>query len=109
MQTILMSSIQAYATDVAKTPIVYDGASYPYFFVAGADGKPAKDAQGNTSAYNAWTPRMLKAAYNYQASAKDPGAYAHNAKYDIELLYNSIADLNTKLAKPIDMSKMQRG
>jgi hypothetical protein len=108
LQDILMGSIQAYANDVAKTPIVYDSANYPYFMVAGADGKETKDAQGNLVGYNAWTPRLLKAAFNYQVSAKDPGAFAHNAKYDIELLYDSIADLNTKLAKPVDMSKMRR-
>ena len=33
--------------------------------------------------YKAWTARLLKAAYNYQVSVKDPGAFAHNAKYII--------------------------
>jgi hypothetical protein len=31
-------------------------------------------------------------------SPKDPGKLAHNAKYVIQLMYDSIADLNTKLA-----------
>jgi hypothetical protein len=31
-------------------------------------------------------------------STKDPGAFAHNAKYIIELLYDSTEDLNIKLA-----------
>ena len=108
VQDKLYSAIQEYATEVTKTPIAYDGAAYPYFFVAGADGKPATDSSGKTAAYNAWSARLLKAAYNYQLSVKDPGAFAHNAKYVIELLYDSTADLNTKLSKPIDMSKMQR-
>ena len=108
VQDVLYGAIQSYANDVAKTPIVYDGSAYPYFFVAGADGKPAKDDKGNNVAYNAWSARLLKAAYNYQLSVKDPGAFAHNAKYVIELLYDSTADLNTKLATPIDMSKMNR-
>ena len=51
---------------------------------------------------------MLKAAYNYQVSAKDPGAFAHNAKYIIELLYDSIDDLNGKISKPVDMTKLAR-
>ena len=76
--------------------------------VAGSDGKPAKDDKGNTIAYNKWTARLLKAAYNYQASVKDPGAFAHNAKYIIELLYNSIDDLNAKISKPVDMATLHR-
>jgi len=109
LQDTLYASIQAYATEVAKTGIVYDPAAYPYWFAAGADGKPAKDDKGAAVNFNGkWTARLLKAAYNYQLSVKDPGAFAHNAKYVIELLYDSIADLNTKLAKPVDMSAMHR-
>ncbi len=108
LQDILYSSIQMYAQEVAGTPIVYDGATYPYFMVAGSDGKPAKDDKGNNIAYNKWTARLLKAAYNYQASVKDPGAFAHNGKYIIELLYDSIDDLNGKISKPVDMTKLHR-
>ena len=108
LQDTLYKSIQAYAVDVGKTPIVYDPASYPYYFVAGADGKAVKNAKGAATAYNKCTARLLQAAYNYQFTTKDPGSFAHNPKYTIELLYDSIADLNTKLAKPIDMSKMHR-
>ncbi len=108
LQDTLYASIQAYASEVAGAPIVYDAATYPYFMVAGSDGKPAKDDKGNTIAYNKWTARLLKATYNYQASVKDPGAFAHNAKYIIELLYDSIDDLNAKVSKPIDMTKLHR-
>ena len=58
--------------------------------------------------FDAWTPRLLKAAYNYQTSIKDPGAFAHGGKYIIELLYDSIEDLNTKLAEPVDMTALNR-
>lgn len=96
LQETLLASITAYASEVGQKPIKYDGATYPYFL--GEDGK----------AYTAWTARLLKAAYNYQVSAKDPGAFAHNSKYIIELLYDSIEDLNAKLATPVDMSAMAR-
>ena len=43
--------------------------------------------------YVGWTPRLLKAAFNYQYSVKDPGAFAHNAKYVIELLTRLILRL----------------
>ncbi len=110
VQDILYSTMQNYAKEVAGKPLVYDGATYPYYFEAGADGTPAKDDKGNPVAYSTWTARLLEAAYNYQVSVKDPGAYAHNAKYDIELLYDSTADLNSsdKLTTKTDMSKMAR-
>jgi hypothetical protein len=108
LQDILYSSIQAYANEVSKTPIVYDATAYPYFFVADKDGKVAKDDKGNSVGYNAWTARLLKAAYNYQVSVKDPGAFAHNAKYIVELLYDSIDDLNGKVSQPVAMGKLHR-
>ncbi len=109
MQVSLLKAIQSYAKDVAKVGIVYDPAVYPYFMVdKDNDGKADKNDKGATISYNAWTARLLKAAYNYQLSLKDPGAFAHNPKYIIELVYDSTADLNTKLATKIDMSKMVR-
>jgi hypothetical protein len=35
----------------------------------------------------------LRAAYNYQDASKDPGAFAHNSTYIMQLLYDSISDL----------------
>ncbi|MBL8063988.1 MAG: hypothetical protein JNK32_13245 [Anaerolineales bacterium] len=81
LQEILLAEITKYATGTAGAEIKYDGATYPYFM--GADGK----------AYPNWTPRLLKAAYNYQVSLKDPGAFAHGNKYIVQLLFDSIADL----------------
>ena len=98
LQAILYSSIQAYAKEVAGAEIKYDAITYPYFM--GMDGK----------AYPNWTPRLLKAAYNYQTSIKDPGAFAHGGKYIIELLYDSIEDLNAseKLTTKFDVSALTR-
>jgi len=110
LQEILYASLQAYGKEVAGTPVVYDVAAYPYFFAAGADGAPAKDDKGANVAYNTWTPRMLKAAYNYQVSIKDPGSYAHGGKYIIELLYDSIEDVNAseKLTTKFDVATLAR-
>jgi hypothetical protein len=105
----LYTAIQAYAKEVAKTPIVYDAASHPYFFKdTNGDGKTDADEVNGDNRYDAWTARLEKAAFNYQASLKDPGAFAHGGKYIIQLMYDSIADLNSKLATPIDMSAMRR-
>jgi hypothetical protein len=105
VRELLLQGIQMYAEGVAGTPIVYDSASYPYFFIdTNADGQ----ASEGEAAFSNWTPRLLKAAYNYQVSIKDPGAFAHGGKYIIELLYDSTEDLNSALANPIDLSKANR-
>ncbi|HET7144555.1 MAG TPA: hypothetical protein VFI68_11090, partial [Anaerolineales bacterium] len=93
LQATLMAEIQKYAADKAGTGIVYDTAAYPYWF-ADADGDGVADQGDNGPvAYSTWTARLLKAAYNYQVSLKDPGAFAHGNKYIVQLLYDSTADL----------------
>ena len=56
--------------------------------------------------YNSWTPRLLRAAYNYQYSTKDPGTFAHNGKYIIQVLYDSLEDLSK--ATTVDMKGLVR-
>lgn len=109
LQEALYAAIQAYASEVAGTGIVYDAVTYPYFMAdADGDGVGDKTDSGGNASYPAWTGRLLKAAYNYQVSVKDPGAFAHGNKYIIQLIFDSIEDLNTALAAPIDMSAMSR-
>jgi hypothetical protein len=43
--------------------------------------------------FNSWTARLLQAAYNYDFVSKDPGAYAHNSDYVIQILSDALADL----------------
>ncbi len=94
LQEILLAEIQKYAAGKAGAGIVYDPAAYPYFLLdKDGDGQPDKNDQGANIGYNAWTARLLKAAYNYQVSIKDPGAFAHGNKYIVQLLYDSIEDL----------------
>jgi hypothetical protein len=61
--------------------LVYDSHRYPYFF----------DTAGER--YGNWTPELMRAAFNYQAAQKDPGAWAHNGKYVIQVLYDSLESL----------------
>lgn len=109
IQEKLYAAIRSYADNVVGTPIIYDIHAYPYFFIdTNANSEVDEGEAIYPNRYTSWTPRLLKAAYNYQMSLKDPGAYAHGGKYIIELLYDSLEDLNTKLDKPIDMTGMVR-
>jgi hypothetical protein len=91
----LYAQIQTYATETSGAGIVYDGHAYPYFFLdADGNGEPDKNDQGQNANYNGnWTPRLLRAAFNYQYTQKDPGAFVHNPKYVIQFLIDSIEDL----------------
>lgn len=109
LQALLYQAIQAYASEVAGTPIVYDSHSYPYFFIdTNANGEVDEGEAAFPNRYNAFTPRLLQATYNFQMYEKDPGAFAHNAKYHTQLLYDSIASLNEALAEPVDLSQAHR-
>jgi len=109
MQTQLYERIQAYASEVAGTAIGYNAASYPYFFIdTDANGEIDETEGVADNRFSAWTPRLVKAAYNYQTSLKDPGAFAHGGKYIIQLLYDSLTDLNSKLAEPADVAALHR-
>jgi hypothetical protein len=102
LQEILYAAIQEYAANVVGTPIVYDQFTYPYFFIdTNANGTLDEGEADFGNAYNAFTANLERAVYNYQVSLKDPGAYAHNPQYTIELLYDSIMSLNSAMTEPM--------
>jgi len=94
LEAELLLAMQAYAAGKGA-PIGYYGAGYPYFFndtnANGVIDAPAETSRAN--GYKSFTPRLVRVAYNYQFSHKDPGGYAHNGKYLIQLLVDSLADL----------------
>lgn len=105
----LYAAIQEYGTQNGK-PIVYESHTYPYWFNdTDGDGVADSSEANYGNQYRSWTARLLKAAYNYQVAKKDPAAYAHGAKYIIQLLYDSIEDLNTVLSNPVNLDNMHRG
>ncbi|MEH6833078.1 MULTISPECIES: polyheme membrane-associated cytochrome C [Falsihalocynthiibacter] len=91
----LNAAIMTYSQDIGGGAIVYSGAAYPYFFNdLNADGIADPTETVFPNAYKSWTPRLLKAAYNYQFVSKDKGAFAHNAHYVIQLMIDSIESLS---------------
>jgi hypothetical protein len=109
LQAPLLQAIRNYAREVAGRPIGYNSERHPYWFIdTNDDGVIDATEAVAANRYNAYTPRLLKAAYNYQVSKKDPGAYAHNAKYIIQLLFDSIVNLNTRIANPVNIDAGSR-
>lgn len=94
MRGLLLAGMQAYASDVIGSPIGYSAKAHPYFFNdLNGDGTIGEDEARMPNKFASWTPRLLKAAYNFQFVATDPGAYAHNAPYVLQLMHDSLADL----------------
>ncbi len=109
LRDMLYQAMQAYSSEAAGAGILYDSGSYPYFFIdTNANGESDEGEVDRENSYNAWTPRLLKAGYNYQVSLKDPGAYAHGGKYIMQLLSDSIESLNSAISSPIDVSAANR-
>lgn len=107
LHRVLGKAIAAYAARVAKSPILYDPDHHPYFFTdKNANGTVDPGEAVRANGYASWTPRLVRAAYNYQFIAKDPGAYAHNPVYALQLLYDSLEDLGARVA--VDLTKMTR-
>jgi hypothetical protein len=103
----LASAIRLYAAERAGGPIAYSPGAYPYFFAdLDADGSAGPEEAVYPNRYQSWTPRLLRAAYNFQFVAKDPGQWAHNPHYAIQLLVDSLADLSESVA--IDLTGIVR-
>lgn len=105
LKALTLTAIQAYASEVSGAPILYSADAYPYFFADANANGTIDEGEGK---YVSWTPRLLKAAYNFQTVNKDPGGFAHGGKYLVQLLHDSIANLNEKLATPVDLSTAAR-
>jgi len=104
---ILLQAIQQYADDILNSPIVYSSTDYPFWFTdANGNGTADESELTSDNGYSTWSPRLLKAAYNYHLVVKDPGGFMHNARYLIQIMYDSIADLSSQIT--FDMSHLIR-
>ena len=103
----LYDAIRAYAAEVAGVPIAYSPDAHPYFFAdPDGDGEVARGGGEGSARYQNWTPRLLKAAYNYHVAAKDPSGYVHNPAYLLQLLHDSLESLSERVE--VDMGAINR-
>ncbi len=103
LHAALYDAIEAYAADVLGEPIGY-AYGFPYWFVR--DPETGEVLPGFPNRYMSWSPRLLRAAYNYQFVNKDPGAFSHNPEYALQLLYDSLEDLAARV--PVAMEQYTR-
>ncbi len=103
---LLYEAIQAYAADVIGSPILY-APQFPYwFFDTNGNGIADEGEVTFGNQYTDWTPRLIKATYNYHLVREDPGGFMHNARYLVQLMYDTISDLSTVVS--VDMTGLMR-
>jgi hypothetical protein len=108
-RNVIYDTLRSYARQVVGQPIAYAHDSYPYFFNDKNDNGIVDSSESDVSnAYSSFSARSLRAAYNLQFATQDPNNYAHNGKYVIELLYDSIQDLKTGLGGGIAAAGLAR-
>jgi hypothetical protein len=97
----LFALMADYAREVVGTPIVFDAVRHPYFFADHNGDGLADQSDGAPVAYASWTPRLLKAAYNWKFVGADAAIHVHNPHYALELLYDSAEDLSAALEREL--------
>ncbi|MEE8107463.1 MAG: Ig-like domain-containing protein [Planctomycetota bacterium] len=102
VKALLLAAIQEYAREVVGQAIAYDGRW------RNDDNDNGIVDTGETTSFSMFTPRLLKATYNYNYAERDGGAYAHNAKFMIQCLRDGIDDLNMAITNKIDVSAADR-
>ncbi|MFQ6038681.1 MAG: hypothetical protein ACE5LV_08700, partial [Candidatus Aminicenantales bacterium] len=99
LEEALYTQIQNFAAKLGA-PLVYDPHSYPYFFNdlnANGEVDPGENIYPNL--YMFPKASLLKAAYNYQLSKKEPHGFIHNPRYVAQLLVDSIEHLGGDVSR----------
>ncbi len=91
----LLLAIQAYAAANRPARIAYNPATFPYWFKdLNANGVVDANEAVSSNGYNVFDAPLLRAAFNYQVVQKEPCGYVHNPRYVLQLLFDSIRDLD---------------
>ncbi len=83
-----LASIVTYSKNIGGVTIGYSD-NYPYWFGDVNDNGVQDEGE---KAYADWTPRLMRAAFNYKFVTRSAG-YIHNPVYSAQLLIDSIEDL----------------
>ncbi|HAE85830.1 MAG TPA: polyheme membrane-associated cytochrome C [Anaerolineaceae bacterium] len=95
MRQVLIKALQGYANEKSGVGFIFEPKVYPYAFIdTNGDGEVSEGEAIYPNQFKAFTPRMLKAAYNLMFVTKEPAAYVHNPEYVLQLMYDSIEDLS---------------
>lgn len=105
LQTELYAAIQTYAKTVGGTPIAFTKAAYPYWYAdKNGNGRIDPEELLMANKYQAYTPRLMQAVFNYTFSLRDPGGAYHNGRYVLQLLYDSLESLAASGKAGVTMS-----
>jgi hypothetical protein len=112
-QAALLKAMNDYASRAGKRYFVYDAHENPYWFASVDNDGTKDDIHGSSSSspnntvpdgkidsndrYDQFDKFLLFGAHNYQCVSKDPGAWAHNGRYVLQVLYDSIDYLDDGL------------
>lgn len=104
VRDILYKAMQQYATNVLGESIGWLD-QYPYLFKdTNSDGVISEEEAVFSNGYSVYSPRLMRTAFNFQFSVKDPAGYVHNGKYMLQLLFDSIEDLSSVVDVNFDLS-----
>jgi hypothetical protein len=103
VRDLFYEAIKIYSQEVIEAPTLYAN-NFPYWFNdTNGNGAAEDDEISFGNQFASWSPRLLKAAYNYHLVGQDPGGYTHNSRYLIQLMIDGIEDLGgdvNQLARP---------
>jgi nitrate/TMAO reductase-like tetraheme cytochrome c subunit len=91
LRSRLYTLIRSYASSSRGVAISYDPDRNAYWF-RDPNNNGVRDSSETTN-YNVFDQKLLRACYNYHLNVKEPGGFVHNARYHVQLLYDSIQDL----------------
>jgi hypothetical protein len=100
VQATCAAAADADAPPTGASYVAYDGSAYPYWY-KDTNKNGVVDAGEKTPMK--FDSKSLRAAFNYQYYQKEPGAWAHNNPYIVQILFDSIEDLGgdtTGLTRP---------
>ncbi len=106
LHDLLHETIQAYALEVIGVPIVYTYQNPQWVIDTNQNGIADPDEITRENAYPDWTPRLVRATYNFHLVVQSAGAFTHNPRYAIQVLYDTLEDLSNVVE--VDMTGMIR-